>query len=230
MKKTILKTATFSIIIFSIISCRKESFYQSSNITADVQLDDITEKINRVQASSDFKALKELNESNTSNKSSIALFSEERIDWDNSFHYASDASSDAIGFNVYEEETNVIGGKLIAVMNDNVTKVIYESYSNFDVNSGGQISFYHQSIENTMIINTTVVDGLVLIDDITTPILEADSWWDRTTKCYKTASDACDDDAECKTLCNIVNFALGSCEAAKLTACAISSATTTASN
>jgi hypothetical protein len=120
--------------------------------------------------------------------------------------------------------------------NGEVYKSLYEDRSQLKKEDEGVISIYtaknffvvdfqYKKTENQMMILNIKNVGNIKIGS---PRLKNgtefpspdDGWWTCTTDCYAYAKDACDGDAECQFLCDLVNIA-GLCTLSVAAACSI---------
>jgi len=217
MKKIVL---TMTVIFGLITSCQKENLNNPTNSTnSSINIEEITQQ---VQNSDDYMSLVREDVNNTE-KSILTLFKPFEVNWLNPKVEMKNAGGYSILFNVIDaKNAQRLKGNLIAIYVNNKVKVFYESFHNLDLKLGGDINYYHRTLESGMRVGVSIVEGGIKIngDDIDAPAEAQDGWWECTTECYHMAMQACQTDPECDLYCTFANI-WGLCLAATVTSCGV---------
>lgn len=223
MKKISLTLSALALGMVVLFSCAKEDSNENlSSYNESPKVEGIDLEISEIMSSKDFKRIVTMKDFNLISKEDELLFEENEIDWEMPITTSIESSNDVIAFKVKSDISHEIKGTLISLKKDNQRNIIFESYKNFNSQTGGTISYYFDQVETKVNVNTLVQNGRLIIENITMDEggVERESWWSCTSGCYQNASNACSGDPECNTLCSALDL-VGICTAETMIACGV---------
>lgn len=215
-KNYLIGVVTFFIVGLGVFSCQKENSIKQ----------DLDSELNSFLSSNEFYQLKK----NFNIKADYL-----------DFEYLRKESYPEANVNVFYLPIRKKGrtlGKLAIFSKEKGRKyrTLFEDLSNIN-NMGGIITIYTSKKQfvvdfDVKSVNNNLQASINNVNDFSTFLRRSelhansefptsdDGWWSCTTNCYKIAKDACDDDASCKFICDLLG--LGSyCTISISTACSI---------
>lgn len=218
MKKIIYGISFLALVGIIVVGCQKENLKPnlSSQPYKEVKEDNLANLIKEIKHSEDYLLLKKSFDKRK-DKALEDFIDLSNVDWDNSLVEDYEDGSFVVLFNVYAPDMVLIGN-LISFNKDESSHLIFESFEEFNMETGGFFNYYFQTYESKLSVSAEIEEGKILIGTVLNEPVYANSWWDCTTQCYKRGTDACDSDPECKTLCDGIG---GLCTGAIMMSCGI---------
>lgn len=222
MKRIIYGIQLLALVGTFVVGCQKENLKPNlgSESSKEVKTseNDLNNLIKSIKYSEDYLLLKKSFDK-IKDKALEDFIDLSNVDWENPINENNEDGSFVILFNVYAPDMVLIGN-LISFNKDESSHLIFESFEEFNMETGGFFNYYFQTYESKLSVSAKVEKGKILIGTVLNePDYDyANSWWACTTNCYKRGSDACDSDPECKTLCDGLG---GLCTGAIMISCGI---------